>query len=167
LRDVSAFEDSTIITLLKSLREEAERSEASKLMTQGIAHVLCVYLARNYVELTKPTSRGSPLLPGFKLRRITTWMAEHLAEDFSLSLLAGQAGMSEYHFNRLFKTALGVPPSQHQIKLRIEKACRLLRETEMTIITVANEVGYSNPSHFSQIFRKNTGLSPSDYRRQR
>ncbi|EXF96622.1 hypothetical protein HK44_016055 [Pseudomonas fluorescens HK44] len=44
---------------------------------------------------------------------------------------------------------------------------RLLRETQLSVVTVANQVGYSNPSHFAQVFRKHTGLSPSDYRRQR
>ena len=41
-------------------------------------------------------------LPGFKLRRITDWMAEHMAEEFSLARLAEHASMSEFHFNRLF-----------------------------------------------------------------
>ena len=48
-----------------------------------------------------------------------------------------------------------------------DAARRLLRETDRSVITVANDVGYSNPSHFARLFRKDTGLSPSDYRRQR
>ena len=94
-------------------------------------------------------------------------MAENLAEEFSLPRLAAQAGLSEFHFNRLFKRATGVPPSQYQIKLRLDAARRLLRETKKSVITIANDVGYSNPSHFAQLFRKETGLSPTDYRRQR
>ena len=94
-------------------------------------------------------------------------MAEHLAEEFSLGRLAEQAGMSEFHFNRLFKRATGRPPSQYQIKLRMDAARRLLRETKKSVITIANDVGYSNPSHFAQLFRKETGLSPTGYRRQR
>jgi AraC family transcriptional regulator len=46
-------------------------------------------------------------------------------------------------------------------------ARRLLRETKMSVLDVALEVGYANPEHFSQLFRRETGLSPSDYRRQR
>ncbi len=94
-------------------------------------------------------------------------MAEHMAEEFSLGRLAEQAGMSEFHFNRLFKRATDVPPSQYQIKLRMDAARRLLRETKKSVITIAIEVGYSNPSHFARVFRKETGLSPTDYRRQR
>lgn len=167
LRDISAGEDVALVSLLQCLRDEAERNNASALFTHGIAQAVCVHLARYYVELDVGSSRTAPSLPAFKMRRITAWMVENLAQEFSLGLLAEQAGMSEYHFNRLFKRALGVPPSQYLIKLRMGEARRLLRETEMTVVTVANEVGYSNPSHFSRIFRKDTGFSPSDYRRQR
>jgi quercetin dioxygenase-like cupin family protein len=58
-----------------------------------------------------------------------------------------------------------IPPNV--IRLRIDAARRLLRETKKSVITIANEVGYSNPSHFAQVFRKETGLSPTDYRRER
>jgi len=166
LRDVSGFEDPQLIPLLQQLREEAERPAASRLFVRGIAHAIAIHLARNYTALTETVRAEGSALPGFKLRRVTDWMAENLAEEFSLGRLAEQAGMSEFHFNRLFKRATGVPPSQYQIKLRMDAARRLLRETKKSVITVANAVGYSNPSHFAQLFRKETGLSPTDYRRQ-
>ena len=49
----------------------------------------------------------------------------------------------------------------------MDAARRLLRETTKSVIAIANDVGYSNPSHFAQLFGKETGLSPTDYRRQR
>jgi AraC family transcriptional regulator len=167
LRDVSGFEDPHLIPLLQQLRAEAARPVASRLLVRGIAQVIAVHLARNYSALTEAARGETSSLPGFKLRRITDWMAEHLTEEFSLARLAEQAGMSEFHFNRLFKRATGVPPSQYQIKLRMDASRRVLRETKKSVITVANEVGYSNPSHFAQLFRKETGLSLTDYRRQR
>ena len=167
LRDVSGFEDPSLTPLLQQLREESERPVASRLFVRGIAQAIAIHLARNYCALTEAVHPESASLPGFKLRRVTDWMAEHLAEEFSLARLAGQAGMSEFHFNRLFKRATGVPPSQYQIRLRMDAARRLLRETKKSVITIANDVGYSNPSHFAQLFRKEAGLSPTDYRRQR
>ena len=110
---------------------------------------------------------SSPSLPGYKLRQITDWTAEHLTEEFSLERLAEQAGLSRFHFQRLFKSATGVSPSRHHIDLRMNEARRLLPETKMSVVDVALEVGYANPSHFARLFRKETGLSPSDYRRQR
>ena len=167
LRDLSGFEDPHLVVLLQQLRDEAMRSKASRIFVHGIAQAIAIHLARNYTAVTDEVRGETAALPGFKLRRITDWMAEHVTEEFSLPRLAEQAGMSEFHFNRLFKRATGVPPSQYQIKLRIDTARRLLRETKSSVITIANEVGYSNPSHFAQLFRKETGLSPTNYRRQR
>jgi AraC family transcriptional regulator len=167
LRDVSGFEDPHLVALLQQLLAEANRPVSSRLFVRGIGQAIAVHLARNYTALTEAAHGEASSLPGFKLRRVTDWMAEHLAEEFSLPRLAEQAGISEFHFNRLFKRATGMPPSQYQIKLRLDAARRLLRETKKSVITIANEVGYSNPSHFAQLFRKETGLSPSDYRRER
>jgi AraC family transcriptional regulator len=60
-----------------------------------------------------------------------------------------------------------VSPSCYHINLRMDAARRLLRETKKSVATVALEVGYASPSHFARLFRRETGLSPSDYRRQR
>ncbi len=166
LRDVSGFEDQHLVQLLQQLREEAKRPAASHLLVRGVGQTIAIHLARNYTALTDAVRADTSSLPGFKLRRITDWMAEHMAEEFILPRLAEQAGMSEFHFNRLFKRATGIPPSQYQIRLRMDASRRLLRETKKSVITVANEVGYSNPSHFARLFRKETGLSPTDYRRQ-
>jgi AraC family transcriptional regulator len=167
LQDRSGIDDPALTALLQQLRREAERRTASRLFIRGLAQAIAVHLARNYAVVTGPQRRHSPALPAFKLRRITEWMSANLAWEFSLGQLAAQAGMSEFHFNRLFKRATGLPPSQYHIKLRIDTAGRLLRETTKSVITVANEVGYTNPSHFAQVFRKETGLSPSAYRRER
>lgn len=167
LRDVSAFTDDALHSLMERLRDELMQQQASPLFVQGIAQAIAIHLARNYAVTVEESRRGSPSLPGYKLQQITDWMAEHLAEDFSLDRLAAQAGLSRFHFQRLFKRATGVAPSRHHINLRMNLARQLLRETRKSVVEVALEVGYANPSHFAQVFRRETGLSPSEYRRQR
>jgi AraC family transcriptional regulator len=167
LRDLSAFTDDALDTLMEQLGDELMRPQASPLLVQGVAQVLAIHLARSYGVTDEEPHSSSPSLPGFKLRQLTDWMAGHVAEEFSLERLAAQAGLSKFHFQRLFKTAVGVSPSRYQINLRVNEARRLLRETKKSVIEVALEVGYANPSHFAQLFRRETGLSPSDYRRQR
>jgi AraC family transcriptional regulator len=135
-------------TLLGLLREELLREQASPV--QSIAQALAVYLARNYGVTDDEARSNSPSLPGYKLRQITVWMAEHVAEDFSLDRLAAQAGLSKFHFERLFKSALGVSPSRYHINLRINLARRLLRETQKSVVEVAFDVGYATPSHFAE-----------------
>jgi len=167
LRDVSAFTDAALNSWMEQLREELMRRRASPLFLQGVAQSIAIHLARNYAEITKESRSGSPSLPGYKLRQITDWMAEHVAEEFNLDRLAAQAGLSKFYFNRLFKAAMGMSPSRYHIMLRLDEARRLLRETKKSVVAVALDIGYANPSHFAQLFRRETGLAPSDYRRQR
>jgi AraC family transcriptional regulator len=167
LRDVSAFTDDALDSLMQRLRDELIRPQASSLFVEAIAQAIAVHLARNYGETGEEPHSRSPSLPGYKLRQITDWMAEHLAEEFSLERLAAQAGLSKFHFQRLFKSATGVSPSRYHTNLRMNEARRRLRETKMSVVGVALELGYANPSHFARLFRRETGLSPSDYRRQR
>jgi AraC family transcriptional regulator len=167
LRNISAFTDVALNSLMERVHEELMRPHASPLFLQGIAQGIAIHLARNYAETVKEPPSGSPSLPGFKLRQISGWMAEHLAEDINLDQLAVQAGVSKFYFTRLFKQAMGVPPSRYLLTLRMDEARRLLRETKRSVADIALEVGYANPSHFARFFRRETGLAPSDYRPQR
>jgi AraC family transcriptional regulator len=167
LRDVSGFKDTFLAALLEGLRREVvSRRPASPLFVQGVAQALAVHLVRNYSAPAKDVLEYKGGLPGFKLRKITELMAAHLDEEFSLVRLAREADMSEFHFSRLFKRATGLTPSQYFIHLRMEKARRLLRETNQSVIEIGLDVGYTSPSHFAQIFRREVGISPSEYRRQ-
>ncbi len=167
LKEGSAFIDPPLNLLMEQLNVELMRRQASPLYVQGIAQAIAIHLARNHAEMVGEPQSGSPALPGFKLRQVTDWMAENLSNDLNLDRMAARAGISKFHFHRLFKTAMGTTPSRYHATLRIESACRLLRETKMSIIEVGMEVGYPNPSHFAQLFRKETGSSPSEYRRLR
>jgi AraC family transcriptional regulator len=123
-------------------------------------------LARNYAAV-EASPKGGRSLPGYKLWQITDWIVANVAADLDLDQFAAQSGLSKFHFHRLFKRALGVSPAHYQLNLRMHEARRLLRETNKSVLDVALDVGYTNPSHFAKIFRRETGLAPSDYRRQR
>jgi AraC family transcriptional regulator len=167
LQDVSGFTDVALSSLVEQLHSELMRRKASLLFMQGIAPAIAIYLARNYAVTVKKSHSRSPSIPGYKLQRIADWMTQHVVENFDLARLAALVGLSKYHFHRLFKSAMGVSPLHYHTNLRMELARRLLRETKKSIVAVALEIGYSNPSYFAQLFRRQTGLSPSDYRRQR
>jgi AraC family transcriptional regulator len=167
LRDVSAFTDDALNSFMERLRDELMREEASQLFVSAIAQAIAIHIARNYTESIDDARAASPSLPGYKLKEVTDWMAQHIAEDLKLDQLAAQVGLSKFHFDRLFKRAIGLSPSGFQIDLRMNEARRLLRETKKSILDVALDVGYSNPSHFAKLFRRENGLTPSKYRQQR
>lgn len=167
LKDLSAFTDATLETLLEQLREELMRRKASPLFVQGVGQAIAIHLARSYADTSAGAQSAGPALPGFKLRQITDWIAAHVTEELNLTRLAAQAGLSKFHFHRLFKNATSVSPARYQTRLRMDAARRLLRETKKSVVAIAIDVGYTSPSHFAQLFRRETGLSPSEYRRQR
>ena len=163
LRDVSGFKDNFLSALLDGLHKEVlSPYRGSPLFVEGIAQSLAVHLVRTYAEETIQEYKGG--LPGFRLRKITDLMVTHLEDEFSLIRLAREVEMSEFHFSRAFKRTTGLTPSQYFIHLRLEKARRLLRETNRSVIEIGLDVGYTSASHFAQIFRREVGISPSEYR---
>ena len=167
LRDLSAFTDPDLNWLMERVREELMARRASALRVQGLAELIATHLARNYAEVAQDASSGGPSLPGFKLKQITDWVDSHLDEEFDLEQLAARAGLSKFHFHRLFKSASGMSPGKYQLNARMKEARRRLRETKQSVVSVALDLGFSSPSHFAQVFRRETGLTPSEYRRQR
>jgi len=141
LRDISAFKDAGLNSFMQQVHAELMRRKASPLFLQGIAQAIAIHLARNYAEITRESRSTSPSLPGYKLRQITDWMTEHVAEEFNLDRLAARAGLSKFYFNRLFKSAIGLSPSRYHINLRLDAAKRLLRETKKSVVEVALDVG--------------------------
>ena len=166
LREVSGGRDEALSTLLEQFRVElTAREKTSALLMQGIAQCIAVHLARRYLDAEADNIAERNALPVYKLKRVVQTMEEHLDEAFRLADLAHAAGMSEYHFSRLFKRATGHSPSQYFIKLRMTKAKQQLIETDRSIIDIALEVGYSSASHFSQVFKRQVGVAPSHYRK--
>jgi len=166
LRDLSAFTDATLDGYLESLRQELMRRRASPLLVQGLAQAMAVHLARHYAATLREPQRENTALPGYKLQQLTAWMAGRLEQKFDLGAVAAQAGLSKFHFHRLFKAATGLTPARFQQRQRMERARRLLRETKRTVLEIGVEVGFPNPSHFAQVFRREVGMSPGDFRRQ-
>lgn len=163
-RDVSSGRDDVLSGLLDQLRSEiTARHETSAMFVSGLAQCLAVHLIRTYRDSAGPRlSRG--VLPAARLRRVVDLMEAQRSRTFELTRFAQKAGMSEFHFSRLFKKSTGLAPSQYFIRVRMIEARRLLRETSRSVVEIGLDVGYVSPSHFAQVFRRSVGLSPSDYR---
>lgn len=166
LRDLSAFTDSDLNWMMEGVRQELTARRASVLRVQGLAHLIATHLARNYAEIPEHPHGESAALPGFKLKQVTDWIEAHLDEEFDLDALAAKAGLSKFHFHRLFKQATGMSPAKFQLDARMKEARRRLRETKQSVVTIALDTGFSSPSHFAQVFRREAGMTPSEFRRQ-
>jgi AraC family transcriptional regulator len=98
-------------------------------------------------------------------RRSLELIRARLSEDISLDELAAEVQLSPFHFARMFKQSLGVPPRVYLTRLRLEKACDLLETTDLPVTEIAFEVGYSSNQVLAGVFLKHRRMSPSDYRR--
>ncbi|MBQ7820726.1 MAG: helix-turn-helix transcriptional regulator [Clostridia bacterium] len=86
------------------------------------------------------------------------------AMSLSLKEMADMCSMSEYHFLREFKRIEGKTPHEYIVSSAIERA-KLMLDTGMKINEIAGELGFADPLYFSRVFRKYTGMSPSEYRK--
>ncbi|WP_010270568.1 response regulator transcription factor [Paenibacillus senegalensis] len=98
--------------------------------------------------------------------KIDDFLEEHYAEEISLQEVASLLHMSEGHFCRLFKKQTGRNFLEHLTQFRIDKAKPLLADLRLKMYEVAEKVGYRDSRYFSQIFRKVTGETPTDYRKK-
>jgi AraC-like DNA-binding protein len=100
------------------------------------------------------------------LRRARDFADRHYAEPLSLSEIAGVAGLSKYHFLRLFRATYGITPMEYVSQRRIERAQDLLRATNLTVTEVCFAVGFSSLGSFSSRFRRLVGESASEFQRR-
>ncbi|PYD78226.1 helix-turn-helix domain-containing protein (plasmid) [Komagataeibacter sucrofermentans] len=166
IRDISGVQDAFISGVLTGLTAEIKTPHsASSLFVNGLLEGLTVHLLRHYARAQpSPTPRPAQL-PAWKLRKALDHMEAHLAEPFDLDFLAGLCAMSRFHFSRSFHNTMGQSPSRWFIQRRVEHAKELLSKTNRSVIEIALTIGYESPSHFAQVFRKETSMSPRDYRK--
>ena len=97
--------------------------------------------------------------------RAALWLDAHAAERVDLEATAAEAGMSAFHFLRLFARVVGVTPHQYLVRARLRRAARLLAQEGLSIAEVAYEVGFGDLSNFIRAFSRAAGLSPRQFRR--
>lgn len=94
-----------------------------------------------------------------------TYIQMHYDEPLRLHDISQHINMSEGHFCRFFKQVTRKTPFQYITQYRVQVACRLLEEETGSIVDIAMRSGFENPSYFTTVFKKKTGLSPSQYRK--
>ncbi len=111
---------------------------------------------------------SSDILDSKKINRhlvkITEYIKVSYSDSISLSSLSKRFKLSETYIARLFKQELGTKPSDYVNRIRVNHAMDLLIHTDMSIGEISDVIGYSSLYYFSRVFKKNTGVSPKDFR---
>lgn len=150
------------------LREVWTSGFGNRMYMEALAIELGIHLLRQYCDADRGSDGGigaaAPRLTAHKLRRAKDFIHEHLGEDLTLDRIAGELAMSSFHFAHAFRQTTGVAPHRYVMDCRIDRAMRLLRDTALPVSEVGQEVGIPSPSHFSLLFRRSTGSTPTRYR---
>ena len=95
---------------------------------------------------------------------IVNYIERNIGQNITLNDVASQANISTYYLSKVFKREMGVNFVAYLADRRIELAKEMLLRTEIPIMNIAMELSFNEPNYFSRVFKKKTGLTPSEYR---
>lgn len=104
--------------------------------------------------------------PDEDVARIQQWLQSHYRQSINMHELAEEMDLSTRTFNRRFKKATGFSPSDFLQNIRLQHARDLLKESNLGVSEIADQVGYNDGSYFTKLFRKQLGITPLAYRKQ-
>jgi len=127
---------------------------------ESLGRALAVHLVRRYAAAhTAPRDEGDRL-GRVRLQEVLDHIHQNLAGEITLGTLASTAGLSQFHFARLFKRATGLAPHQYVIRRRVEKAKQLLVSTQSDVADIAVQTGFCDQSHLTTHFKRVYGVTP-------
>ena len=162
------FRDKHICHMAMSLLLELnEANVVGRLYADSLAYGLAIQLVRRYSSL-KDVHIGHGGMAPHKLRRAVALIDHHLSEEeegrVALRVVARAVRMSYFHFSRAFKQSMGMTATNYIAERRIERARKMLEETELPISEIALRSGFSSQSHFTTAFRRLAGATPKAFR---
>lgn len=145
----------------QSLKDRAVYGAAVQLCIKGSLIKILSFLSSH--DLLQEYSDGDSRVDAVKM--VLTYIREHYREKLSLGELAGVVNLNEQYFCRFFKHAVGKSPLRYVGEFRCHKAMGLLEQTSLTVMEICLETGYHNLGNFLREFRKQTGMTPLQYRK--
>jgi AraC family transcriptional regulator len=162
---VLTFRDD-IVTAHANALLAAHRSGEPDLYAAGAARWLTTHLLSRQAQWRNVAddTRQPAALSDRRLARVIEFMSCHLDRALTLDELAREAGISVHHFGRRFREHVGMGPAAYLTTLRIDRACLLLRTTDLAVSEIAFRCGYPRASGFSTAFLRHRGCTPSAFR---
>jgi len=142
--------------------EQQNTKPYAALLSHVTVHEILIDLVRSYQAFIDELNRRSV---GYtpEIANSLQWIEEHLAEKLTVSLIAATVGMSASYFQKRFLTEVGMPPAEYWTQQRIKHAKQLLEQNDQSISDIAFLLGFASSQYFSTVFKKYTGLTPSQY----
>ncbi len=144
---------------------------ALALVEQDLGRTIALAVARYLVVFLKRPGGQAQFSAALSLQTaedkfgaLHNWINEHLSDDISLPVLAGQAGMSERSFSRRYAEATGMTPGRAVERLRVEAARRLLSESRLPVKRISRRCGFGSEETMRCSFLRVLAVTPQDYR---
>jgi AraC-like DNA-binding protein len=151
-----------VVTLLISATRELEHSqEAAKSSIHRAASLLQAQMRYERAE------RQDQALLAWQMRRVESYIDEHIEQQILVADLSGLIDLSEAHFSRGFRLAYGEPPHAYVVRRRVELAAQLMLAGCEPLSEIALKCGFHDQAHLSKQFRQVTGETPAAWRRLR
>lgn len=162
-----AFSDPLGVALTRQVLGElyAPRSAERDVYVGALVDALKAHMLRGPVNALA-TEIPITAFSSYRIHHIMNAILSRPEEEHSIEELAAQAGVTPTHFCRIFKKATGVSPHQYVMKARLNRAQHLLEQSEASMATIADSLGFTSQSHFTRAFRQFAGETPSDFRRR-
>jgi AraC family transcriptional regulator len=139
-------------------------ANVANLYVNSAAHLLAIHLLKFYGTKQPVFQEYGDGLSKSRLKQVIEYIRANIDRDLSLEKLAELVQMSTFYFARLFKQSTGYTPHQYIIRCRIDRAEYLLKQGNLSIVEICQQVGFQSQSHFTQLFRKYKGITPKKYR---
>ena len=152
---------------LSVLAEMMSPTAAGRMLVETSSLILAARLAHTHSEtgLVRSPIQSQHRLDDRRLRRVLTYIEEHLAEDITVADLANVACLSIFHFTRAFAATMGVPPHRYVSQRRLESAKVMIAAGCASLHEIALDCQFSSESSFTRAFRRAIGMTPAAYRR--
>ncbi|MEI9924256.1 MAG: AraC family transcriptional regulator [Bradyrhizobium sp.] len=132
---------------------------AQGMIVEAVSCGIAAHLLRSYNAFDHATADNLNVLTPRTLAAVTSYVDDHLEETIGLGELAAVAGVSRFHFGRMFKRSTGLTPMAYVERSRVQRAQELIRSAEHRLSEVALAVGFADQSHFTRRFHRLIGCT--------
>jgi AraC family transcriptional regulator len=132
---------------------------------EALSLALAHYLTRRFGAIAADDIVSPAKLAPWQVRRVTEFVEASISAEVRIADLATLVGISVGHFHRAFRATTGRTPLAYINEARVRRALSVMAVENISVAALALRVGFLSPSHFTRIFKRFTGLSPSDVRR--
>jgi AraC-like DNA-binding protein len=101
----------------------------------------------------------------WRIRRVAARMRSETRQGTVLDTFAKEAGLSRAHFFRLVESSIGVPPKVYLNVVRMEQAVDAMLNQSASVCDISNQLGFTEPAHFTRFFRNHAGVGPREFRK--